>query len=196
MVRTSRLSAVVFPLIALVTLFALTPQRAEAQIKPFKVTGSGNAPEGLSLNLGNASPYTMSGTATHLGKYSGFGIAYVTAFDSGPFLDGAALSGSFSGGFVFVAANGDRLVCEHPGTFAVYPDGEGRWYAIFDAIFTPTSLTIDGTTYESTGRFLDVDGGFRMIATTESFDIDLENFVTSEFDLSWVGDGWLDFPQE
>ena len=97
---------------------------------------------------------------------------------------------------MFVAANGDRLVCEHPGTFAVYPDGEGRLYAIFDAIFTPTSLTIDGTTYESTGRFLDVDGGFRMIATTESFDIDLENFVTSEFDLSWVGDGWLDFPRE
>lgn len=35
-----------------------------------------------------------------------------------------------------------------------------------------------------------------MIATTESFDIDFENFVTSEFDFSWVGEGSLDFPKK
>lgn len=195
MVRTSRLGAVVFPLVALVAIIALAPQRAQAQIKPFKVTGEGHAPEGLSLIPFDASPYTMSGTATHLGKYSGFGIAYVTAFDPVPVVDGAVISGSFSGGFVFVAANGDTLVCEHPGTFAVYPDGEGRLYAIFDAIFSPAILTIGETTYESTGRFWDANGGFRMIATTESFDLDLANLVTSDFDLSWVGNGWLDFPK-
>jgi hypothetical protein len=196
MFRTFRLNAVVVPLVALVAILSLASHRAEAQVKPFKVKGGGNAPEGLSLIPFDAGPYTMSGTATHLGKYSGFGIAYVTTDDPGPLPPGAAFNGSFSGGFVFVAANGHRLVCEHPGTFAVYPDGEGGFYAIFDAIFTPASLTIGETTYESTGKFMNVDGSFRMIATTESFDIDFVNFVTSEFDLSWVGEGSLDFPKK
>lgn len=126
----------------------------------------------------------MSGTATHLGKYSGFGIAQVTE-----------QPGTFTGGFVFVAANGDKLVCEHPGTFAVYPDGSGKFYAIFDAIFTPASLTIDGTEYESTGRFANAGGSFRMIATTKSFEI-LETGSTSAFDLSWQGVGMLNLPKK
>jgi hypothetical protein len=177
-------------------LFALTCQQAEAQVKPFKVKGGGNAPEGLSLIPFDAGPYAGSGTAAHLGKYSGFGVAYLTLDDPGPAPLGAVLYGSFSGGFVFVAANGDRLVCRHPGTVAVYPDGEGRFYAIFDAIFTPASLTIGKTTYTSTGKFRNAGGSFRMIATTESFDIDLENAVTSAFDFSWVGEGTLDFPKK
>jgi hypothetical protein len=195
MVHASRLNAVVVPLIAVVAVLTLACQGAEAQVKPFKVKGDGNAPEGLSLIPFDAGPYSNSGTATHLGKYSGFGIAYVTTEDPGPLPTGAAFNGAFSGGFVFVAANGDRLVCEHPGTFAVYPDGEGRFYTIFDAIFTPTSLTIGDTTYESTGRFANVDGSFRMIATTESFDLDFENFTTTPFDFSWVGQGKLNFPK-
>jgi len=195
MFRTFRLNAVVVPLVALVAILSLASNRAEAQVKPFKVNGGGNAPEGLSLIPFDASPYTMSGTATHLGKYSGFGIAYVTDDVPGTLPPGAASNGSFSGGFVFVAANGNRLVCEHTGTFAVYPEGDGGFYAIFDAIFSPASLAIGETTYESTGKFTNVDGSFRMIATTESFDIDFENFVTSEFDLSWVGEGSLDFPK-
>ena len=196
MFRTYRLNAVVVPLIVLVAVLTLPCHRAEAQVKPFNVKGGGNAPEGLSLIPFDAAPYTNSGTATHLGKYSGFGIAYVTTDDPGPLPSGAAFNGSFSGGFVFVAANGHRLVCKHPGTFAVYPDGEGRFYAIFDAIFTPASLTIGQTTYESTGKFMNVSGSFRTIATTKSFDIDFGNFVTSEFDFSWVGEGSLDFPKK
>lgn len=192
MFRTSRLNTIA---VALVAIFTLASQTAEAQFKPFKVKGWGNGPEGLSLVPFDAAPYTMSGTATHLGKYSGFGIAYVTDGDSGPIPSGAAFNGAFSGGFVFVAANGHRLVCEHPGTFAVYPDGEGRFYAIFDAIFTPADLTIGETTYASTGKFMNASGSFRMIATTESFDIDFDNFVTSAFDLSWVGEGSLGFPK-
>lgn len=196
MFRTSRLKAVVVPLVALVAILTLASHRLEAQVKPFKVKGVGNAPEGLSLIPFDAAAYSVSGTATHLGKYSGFGIAYVTDADPGPLPIGAVFNGSFSGGFVFVAANGHRLVCEHPGTFAVYPDGEGRFYAIFDAVFTPASLTIGETTYESTGKYMNVGGSFRMIATTESFDIDFENLITSEFDLSWVGEGSLDFPRK
>ncbi len=167
--------------LVLVVLLA-APGTSEAQVKPFKVEGKGNAPEGLSV-IGGVSPYTMSGKATLLGKYSGFGIAQVTG------------EGTFTGGFVFVAANGDKLVCEHPGTFAVYPDGAGKLYAIFDAIFTPASLTIDGTLYESTGRFANASGSFRMIATTKSFTI-LETGSTTPFDLSWQGLGILNFPNK
>lgn len=196
MKRNFRLNTIVGFLAAVLALFAFTCQHAEAQVKPFQVKGEGNAPEGLSLIPFDAGPYTVSGTATHLGAYSGFGIAYLTTDDPGPIPPGAALHASFSGGFVFVAANGDRLVCQHPGTVAVYPDGAGRFYAVFDAIFTPASLTIDGTTYTSTGKFKNVGGSFRMIATTESFDIDFDNFVTSEFDFSWIGEGKLNFPKK
>ncbi len=110
MTRNFRLNMIVGFAASFLAFFAFTCQYAEAQIKPFKVKGGGNAPEGLSLIPFDAGPYTVSGTATHLGAYSGFGIAYLT--------------------------------------------------------------------------------------TTESFDIDFENFVTSEFDFSWVGEGKLNFPKK
>ncbi len=195
MLRTSRRNAVMVPLVALVAVLTLPCHRAEAQVKPFKVKGEGNAPEGLSV-VGEVSPYTASGTATHLGKYSGFGIAQVTGMDEEPADPDAVFTGSFTGGFVFVAANGDRLVCEHPGTFGVYSDGQGGLFAVFDAIFSPTSLTIDGTTHESTGRFAHVSGSFRMIAVTESFVIDMQIGATTEFDFEWQGKGSLSFPKK
>ena len=93
-----------------------------------------------------------------------------------------------------MAANGDRLVCKHPGTFGVYSDGQGGLFAVFDAIFSPSSLTIDGTTYKSTGRFANVSGSFRMIAITESFTI--PGGATTAFDLEWQGEGSLSFPKK
>ncbi len=195
MIRTSRLNVVVVPLIALVAVLTLACPRAEAQVNPFKVKGEGNAPEGLSV-VGGVSPYTASGTATHLGKYSGFGIAQVTGMDEEKTDPDAIFTGSFTGGFVFVAANGDRLVCKHPGTFGVYSDGQGGLFAVFDAIFSPTSLTIDDTTYESTGQFASVDGSFRMIAVTESFTIDIDAGATTAFDFAWQGEGSFSFPKE
>jgi len=170
----------VIPLIALVAALTVC-HTVEAQVKPFKVKGGGNAPDGLSV-VGGVSPYTMSGTATQLGKYSGFGIAQVT----GPV--------SFTGGYVFVAANGDRLVCEHPGTFTTHPDGQGRFFAVFDATFSPTNLTINNITYASTGRFANVSGSFRMIAITGSFDI--VGVATTAFDLEWQGAGSFSFPKK
>ena len=195
MKRNFRLNTFVGFLAAVLALFAFTCQHAEAQVKPFKVKGEGNAPEGLSLIPFDAGPYTASGTATHLGV-PGFGIAYLTTDNPGPIPPGAAFNFSFSGGFVFVAANGDRLVCEHPGTVAVYPDGAGRFYAVFDAIFTPASLTIGETTYTSTGKFKNVGGSFRMIATTESFDIDFGELrhIRVRFQLGWRRQAQL--PQE
>ncbi len=170
MFRNFWINSVVVPLASVVVALTLNCQTAEAQIKPFKIKGGGSALEGLSV-IGAESPYSATGTATHLGKYSGTGVAMVT----GP--------GTFTGAFDFVAANGDVLSCEHPGTFAVYPDGHGRLYAIFDAIFTPTSA--------STGKFANVGGNFRMIAITESFDF--LDTATTPFDFKWHGEGSLEF---
>jgi hypothetical protein len=175
MFYNSWLKSVVVPLTALVVALTLTCQQAEAQVKPFKVKGEGESgPEGLSV-IGAPSPYGATGTATHLGNYSGSGFAQVT----GP--------GTFTGAFDFVAANGDVLSCVHPGTFAVYPDGQGRFFAIFDAIFTPTSA--------STGKFANVGGSFRMIAITESFDV-LPTGSTTPFDFEWHGEGSLEFAKK
>jgi hypothetical protein len=192
MFRSSRLHAIMVPLIALLAVLALDCPRAEAQVKPFKVRGAGNGPEGLSV-IGGISPYFMTGNATHLGKYSGLGIAQVTGMDAIPTDPNAVFTGTFTGGYVFVAANGDKLVCEHPGTFAVYFDGQSGFFAIFDANFSPTSLTIGSTTYVSTGRFAGVGGSFRMIAVTESFTIEPTG-STTPFDLVWQGEGSLIFP--
>jgi len=193
MLRTSRLNPVVIPLIALVAALTLVYHTVEAQVKPFKVKGAGNAPEGLSV-VGKVLPYTMSGTATQLGKYSGFGIAQVIGSDSTPTDEDAIFTGSFTGGYVFMAANGDQLVCEHPGTFGVYLDGQGRFFAVFDAIFSPKVLTINNNTYASTARFANVSGSFRMIAITGSFDIGAE--ATTAFDLEWEGAGSFSFPKK
>src|SRR4051812_7738537 len=77
MYRNFRRNSVVVPLTVLVLALAFTCQTAEGQVKPFKVKGDGSAPEGLSV-LGALSPYSVTGTATHLGNYSGVGFAQVT----------------------------------------------------------------------------------------------------------------------
>lgn len=162
---------------------------ALAQKEPFKVTGGGEAPGGLSV-FGDDSPFNVSGTATHLGKYSGDeGIAIVTSIDED-------LSGTFKGSFVFVAANGDRLVCafgdtekgaESDGIFFAVPAGAGL-SIVFCAEFIPI-------TSECTGRFEGVIGSFTLLAMTESFDPtpDPCTGFTPAFDFTWEGDGWLEF---
>jgi hypothetical protein len=75
------------------------------------------------------------------------------------------------------------LPCEYLGTFDVNFDGE-RFFAVFDAFFTPR---------EGTGRFADVDGGFRMIATTEQFDFTLDGTGTTPFEFKWRGNGELSY---
>jgi hypothetical protein len=63
--------------------------------------------------------HNATGTATHLGRYTGDeGIFELHSIDFG------SLSGEFEGSFVFVAAIGDRLACDYgPGTFQVTPTG-------------------------------------------------------------------------
>ena len=68
MLRKSWLNSVVVPLTAFVAVLTLASQAAEAQVKPFKITGSGFVPYGLSLIPGVLTPHVSTGQATELGN--------------------------------------------------------------------------------------------------------------------------------
>ena len=190
MFRTVFLNAVVVRLSALGIVLTLASHRAEAQVVPIKVTGEGPAPMGMSI-FGADSPHSATGTASHLGKYSGDGIANVLTFDP---LTGA---GTFQGFFTFVAANGDKLVCtygdtengaQQVGQFQLFDAGEGNVTVVFIAEFNPVPELC-------TGRFANViDGSLIMVAVTEPFvpQLDQDGF-TPPFNYAWEGDGWLEF---
>ena len=166
--------------------------RAEAQVKPFKVTGGGTAPDGLPVFTGGPpAPHNATGTATHLGKYSGDeGMFTLLSFD--PF----TLTGTFEGSFVFVAANGDRLKCNYrgnpdipgTGTFSGSLTQDGEVIVTFIQEFVPVPE-------ESTGKFATVTGGsFIMIATSEPFPLEISpEGYTPPFAYTWVGEGTLEF---
>jgi hypothetical protein len=190
MVRSPKLKGVVTPLAALVAVLTLVCGSAEAQVKPFKVTGGGPAPEGLSI-FGAGSPHSATGTATQLGKYSGDGVANVLTFNP---ITGA---GTFQGIFTFVAANGDKLACtygdtengaEVVGQFQLFDDGGGNVTVVFIAEFNPVPALC-------TGRFKDIiDGSFIMVAVTEPFALQVdEDGFTPPFNYVWSGAGWLEF---
>jgi hypothetical protein len=190
MIRSVRLNRIA-PLAAFIAVLALAC-RADAQVKPFKVTGGGPAPDGLSI-FGADSPHSATGNATLLGKYSGNGIANVLSFDP------ETLSGTFEGIYVFVAANGDKLAmtygnpdngAEQVGTFQLFDAGGGNVKAVFLAEFNPIPSMC-------TGRFKDiVDGSLIMLAVTDPFAlvIDEEGF-SPPFDYTWEGQGWLEFDE-
>jgi hypothetical protein len=183
-------SASVVRLTAIAVVLALACPAANAQVVPFKVTGGGPAPEGLSP-FGADSPHSATGNATQLGKYSGNGVANVLSFNP---ITGA---GTFHGSYTFVAANGDKLAftygdtangAEQVGEFQLYPAGGGNVYVVFVAEFNPIPA-------ECTGRFKDViDGSFIMVATTEPFPLVLDqDGFTPPFDYTWQGQGWIEF---
>jgi hypothetical protein len=176
--------------LALVVALVVGGSTAQAQVVPFKVTGGGPAPDGLSV-LGAPSDHTATGTATHLGTYTGSGTAVVlTAPD-------ATGTGTFQGTFTFVAKNGDELVMTYGdtdngaarvGEYQIVPVDETRVQVVFTAEFNPV-------VGESTGRFAKVvAGSFLMIATTEPFVLAIdEDGFTPPFDYSWTGKGTLTF---
>jgi hypothetical protein len=177
-------------LTAAAVILALVCPALNAQVVPFKVTGGGPAPEGLSP-FGADSPHSATGNATHLGKYSGNGVANVLSFNP---VTGA---GTFHGHYTFVAANGDKLAftygdtangAEQVGEFQLYDAGGGKVYVVFIAEFNPIPA-------QCTGRFKDViDGSFIMVATTEPFVLELdEDGFTPPFDYTWEGEGWIEF---
>lgn len=176
---------------ALVTGAATAAQADDSQVVPFKITGSGPAPNGLPLIPFNTGPHQATGTATELGKYTGAGTFELGSLSISPT---GAVTGTFEGSFVFVAANGDRLAVTYGDGFSgvftgqLSGDGTSVTNVRFDAVFTPDPGN-------STGRFADVIGGsWRMIAQAPS--ISLVSSVpgyTAPFNYTWSGEGSLVF---
>jgi hypothetical protein len=84
--------------------------QAEAQIKPFKISGEGIAPDGLSLPGDDPRSHWIVGEAIHLGRHYGEGS--VQTFTAIPGPEAGQITGEFGSGsaFTFVGANGDELV--------------------------------------------------------------------------------------
>ncbi len=55
-------------------IFTLGQTQADVQVKPFKITGVGYAPDGINLTPGTPGPHWAIGTATELGSYYGGGF--------------------------------------------------------------------------------------------------------------------------
>jgi hypothetical protein len=168
-------------------------------VKPFRINGGGPAPEGLPLDPRlPAGPHRATGNAIGLGRYTGEGefslAAPLEISESG------AVTGTFHGTFVFVAANGDRLATIYgeggTGTLTgqLSQDAEGNPVVIdveFDAFFTPDPDN-------STGRFANVvGGGWTMIAKSESIPLPTDGGgYTAPFDYTWTGTGTLEYAKK
>lgn len=180
-------------LTALIVL-VLTPP-ADAQVdKPFKITGGGVAPDGLAPP-GAVTTHLIAGTATHLGRHEGIG-SFVT--DTPVPTSPNTFQGNFASDepCVFVAANGDELVCHYgrtdkgaaePGEYELTIVGFTEQNvpiveALFVAEFVPQPE-------ESTGRFAGATGSWIMYARTEAFVL----FSTDPTAYSWEGEGKLTF---
>jgi len=185
MFRNRQLSS----LIALAVVLTVATLPADAQVKPFKISGAGIAPQGLSMNPADASPHCAVGVATHLGKYYGEGFLKITG--PGPNLNPLQASFSSAPEFTFAAANGDLLVCTYgkggTGLATLTPVGK-CFTARFVAEFNP-----DPT--KSTGRFKGVTGSWIMIAQSGPFTF-VSPTNTSPFAYSWHGEGTLTFPKK
>jgi hypothetical protein len=185
-------------LTATFTAFALAivlgQSQAQAQVKPFKITGSGVAPLGLPAPGGPALPHSIVGNATQLGKHYGMGTVELNTFV--PNSDYSIITGEFGSGspFEFVGANGDILSCwygrtDHgatsPGSYMLVSTGEPDMYiAYFIAEFVPFDP-------ECTGKFTGVTGSWIMYAVTDPFLLGSDSPVN----YSWQGSGYLTYQQ-
>ena len=161
--------------------------RADAQVKPLKITGGGTAPDGISLIPLTPVPHPTTGNATELGRYTGLGFFQILNF-TGP------LTAQFSSApdVTFVAANGDKLVMTYgvvangaaqPGQVTLTPNADGSFTAVFVAEFNPVLA-------KCTGRFASVtSGSLIMIAMSSPFFIVGTN--TTPFTYVWQGEGVL-----
>jgi hypothetical protein len=168
---------------------AAAAQANDSRVVPFKITGGGPAPDGLPLFSTGTAPHQATGTATALGAYTGSGT-----FELGSLTISAtgAVTASFQGSFVFVAANGDKLAVTYGDGFsAVFTgqlsaDGTSVTNGKFDAFFTPDPG-------HSTGRFANViGGGWEMIAKAPLISlISTVPGYTAPFNYTWSGEGTL-----
>jgi hypothetical protein len=167
----------------------LGQNRAEAQVKPFKISGGGLAPDGIALVPGTPAPHSAAGNATELGNYQGEGFFQILNYTS-------LTTAKFSSGpdFIFTAANGDLLAmtygvvangAAHPGDVTLCPNSDNSFTAIFVAEFNPLLA-------KCTGRFAKLTGGsFIMVAVSEPFFI--LGATTTPFMYFWAGEGTLTF---
>lgn len=191
-----RLSTVVVRLTTLVAILAFACHAAEAQVKPFKIVGGGNVPDGISLIPRVPSFHDSVGIATGLRKHHGEGAFQILEFTS-------ELTADFSSApdFVFTAANGDDLAFTYgdvhngaaqPGKMELFPVGDGSFIAVFVAEFNPVPA-------KCTGGFANVVGGsFIMVAVSEPFFFDLDDPTdprTTPFEYFWAGKGTLKYGQ-
>jgi hypothetical protein len=171
---------------------AFLPGRVQAQVeKPFKISGGGFAPGGLSLIPGVPAYHNATGNATELGSYTGEG--FFTLLDLP-----VQLTADFSSApyFVFTAANGDKLVMTYgdvdngaslPGEVTLTPVGDGSFTAVFVAEFNPVPA-------KCTGRFAKLTGGgFIMVAKSTPFFLLLNELKSTPFAYTWQGTGSLTF---
>lgn len=180
-------------LLSTLAVLVVSAAPADAQVaRPFKITGGGVAPEGLALP-GDVTTHLIRGGATHLGRHRGRG-----SFVIGPPVPTSetTLGGTFGsdGPCVFVAANGDKLVChygrtdkgaEEPGEYeltivGVTDSGDLIVEALFVAEFVVQPR-------QSTGRFAGATGNWIMYAATEEFVLGATDPTAYE----WEGEGEL-----
>lgn len=175
----------------------------EAQVKPFKIVGSGIGPTGLPLPGEPPRMHWAIGQATHLGRYYGEG-GLQNATATLPPVNGR-ISGNFgsSSPFVFKAANGDKLACYYGRTFDAsgQPDGFNGSYELTIVDVLPSGQLLVNAKWiaefvvqpdESTGHFAGATGSWTMYAQTD------KPFLIPAADpvyYSWQGEGRLSFPK-
>lgn len=185
--RVNPVALALLPAVPLAAVLVLASPAAQAQVvKPFKVTGAGIV-DYVPLVPLDPVRHDAIGEATELGRYAGEGYVQLLAF-TGPTT--AVFDSAVP--FVFVAANGDKLVFTYgdtangaagPGEVTLYPADGGLFVAVWVAEFNPVAA-------ECTGRFAKIVGGsFIMTATTEPFELGAFDPVI----YSWEGEGTLTF---
>ena len=170
----------------------LGQSQAQAQPKPFTISGAGVAVQGLPLPGQAPRVHWSTGYATGLGHYYGTGSVMT---ETANFHPNGFITGEFGSGspYVFIGEHGDILTCEYglpafgastPGTFQLVPAGApGVYVAYFLAEFVPV-------TRQCTGKFAGVTGRWTMYAATEPFVLG----STTPATYSWFGYGTLNFP--
>lgn len=189
--RFRRISTFV-PALALVAALGLSARSAEAQTRPFHITGEGFATQGLPLPGQPARPHWAVGEASYLGAYYGEGTVETNTAVPQP---NGNIDGLFKSGqpFVFTNAHGEKLVTNYGQTAAGDPIGTfelipvpGAGIGFYRANFIAT-FVIDGA--QSTGRFAGAKGSWKMYAYTVPFP--LGSTVSTYY--WWHGTGTIAF---
>jgi len=129
-------------LLALVTLLGTTP-RVALSTSPVKLQNWSGT---IDFAVGEPAPFTLAGTASHLGRFAAYGEVEFLPGDEEGSLDG-------DGVVVFEAANGDLLV--GVVTWTVEAKGDAFRTSHVHFSWRDSVEFSDGSIVDSTGRFID-----------------------------------------